>query len=503
MVINIPGLPANDPVPGTYLDIQFAQGPASSGSTVYNAILIGNKLPTGSALDDGYAVYGPDTDVQLVTEEDCIQLFGAGSELHRMWRRFNAVNKSTALYAVCVKESTGVQATGDLVFSGTATAAGTVRVFVGTASVDAGIVSGDSPTVIAAAVADAINGQSSWAVTASALSGTVTLTAKQKGLRGNAIDFQCQIIGYGTGVSVSPGTNTRLSGGTVADSNLNALAAIASTSYYYQVSAAEDATQVGSLADQIDSNAAPIIGIRNRGVFGAIGSLAATTTIATGINAARMECVWQQNSDMTPAELAANDAAIYALQEQSLGAPHSLNYDSYGLDSSTASTWFVPAPRDGTVVSRASVKSALMNGITPIAVSKPGQSYLVKRITTRSLSGSVPDYRTRDSHIVTVCDFFGNEVVVQSTLSFSGSTVANDPAPGQQVPGPAVVTPRIFKALLLGVTQDYAARDLIADSAQTIAQTIVERGPANRLSALVPLKPIDLLDQIGIIISQQ
>lgn len=500
--IQIPGLADNDPVPGVYASVQFAQGQASSGTTNYTAVLLGNRLSTGTAQDDGY-VYGPDTQTQLLSEADAITLFGAGSELHAMWRRFNAVNKTTSLYAVCVKESSGSQATGTIVITGPATVSATVRVFVGTYAIDTGVVSGDTATIIGTNIVSNINALSWLQVTASGTS-TVTLTAKQKGLRGNDIGFQAQVLGSSTGVSVTSTNNTRLSGGTTQDSNTNALATIANTRFYYQVSAAHDASQWGSLATQIDSNASPIIGIRCRSVAGSIDTLANTITLSTGVNSARDEIIWQQNSDFTPAELAANNAAIYALQEQTLSADHGMNFDGFGNDSVTSASWFVPAPRDGTVVTRASVKSALLNGITPLGVSRPGKSFLVKRVTSRSLSGAVADYRIRDAHKVTVCDFFTDDVIVAASLGFSGKVVGNDPGPGQVPPGSLVVTPRVFKSLISGLVVKYGNNSLLQNVAAILAATVVvkETSPPTRISALIPLQPIDILDQVGVVVNQ-
>ena len=92
--ISITGLSADDPVPGSYLQIDFAQGEAAGSGGPIEVLLMGNLLSTGSATVDTI-VYGPDSIVQLVTEQDAIDLFGTGSELHRMFRRFVRVNKTT------------------------------------------------------------------------------------------------------------------------------------------------------------------------------------------------------------------------------------------------------------------------------------------------------------------------------------------------------------------------------------------------------------------------
>lgn len=503
MVTTIPlvGLAANDPVPGNYIAVNFAQGPSSGGTGEYSAVLLGNMLSTGAAQADGY-IYGPDTETQLATEEDAVNLFGRGSELHLMWKAFVAVNKSTSVYAVAVTESAGSQATGTITITAGSdvTAPGTIRVTIGTTVIDTGIATGDTDDEVATAVAASINVVSNLPVTAAASTNTVVITAKQKGLRGNFIRYSAMVSPVtGTGTTVTPTARTLFTGGNTADDNTAALATIGSSRYYYQVSAAEDATQLGALATQVDSMANPITGLRQRVFGGAVGTLGATTTVATGINSARCEIVWLQNADYTPAELAANNAAVYALFETGLGAQSSLNYDSFGSDAATAPYWTIKAPLSGTVPSRNTIKSALLNGITPIGVLSAGRTQIVKRITSRSLNGAVADYRIRDAHKVTVCDFYADALLAKANAQFAGKVIGNDPAVGQRIPGPTVVTPRMFKSMIDSLTSEYANKDLLQNVAEIQANTQVVRevSPSTRLSARVPLQVIDVLDSTG------
>lgn len=499
--ISLTGLASNDPVPGNYVEVNFAQGPASSGASEYSAVLIGNRLSTGSAQDDGY-IYGPDTNVTLTNEADAIQLFGSGSELHRMYKKFLAVNKSTSVYAICVTESSGSRATGSIVFTTTATASATARVWVGGEFVDASIVTGDTASVIGDAVAAAVNARTDWACTAANASGTVTLTAKQKGLRGNSLRFSARIIGA-AGTTVTPTANaTAFTGGTTADSNIAALATLSGTRYYYQVSAAEDATQFGALVTQVGTMAAPLVGLRQRAIGGSVDTLANATTVATGLNAARAELVWQQNSNWTPAELAANAAAVYSLFEAS-SVPR-CNFSGFGTDAVTTAFWQLKAPVAGTVPTRNQIKSALNNGLTPVGVGKSGATYLVKRVTTRSLNGAQPDYRIRDSHKVTVADRFADDLINKQSAQLSGKLIGNDPAKGQQVPGANVVTPRVLKALIDQQTREYGNNDLLENVQDIVDNTVVirESAPNTRLSARVPLDIIDILDQVATAVDQ-
>jgi phage tail sheath gpL-like len=498
--IVLTGLASNDPVPGNYIEVNFAQGPASSGSSEYSVLLMGNKLSTGSATVDS-VIYGPDTATPMTSEADAIALFGEGSELHRMVRRFLKINSSTSLYAIAVTESAGSQATGTVTFTTTATGNGTVRIFVGDEFVDASIVSGDTVTTVAASAKAAINSQKHWGVTADNVAGVLTITAKQAGLRGNLIRYSAKMLNS-CGTTVTPGSSTLMTGGTTADSNTTALSTILPHRFYYIVPAAVDATQLGAVCTQVDTQAAPINGIRQRVVAGSQDTISNATTLAVALNQARAELVWLASSDVVAGELAAMAAACYSLFEA--GSAPRLNFSGFGGDSQTQGFWQVKAPISGAAPTRTQIKSALNNGITPIGVAKAGRTYLVKRITTKSLTSSVADYRIRDAHKVTVCDRFADDLQARAAAQFSGKKIGNDPERGQKVPGPQVVTPRVLKAMISQLVSEYADNDLLENEATINANTIVvrEASPTTRLSARVPLDVTDILDQTAMAVDQ-
>lgn len=498
--ISLVGLSASDPVPGEYVEVNFAQGEASAGTGTYAALLIGGMLSTGTATPDT-VIYGPDTTVSMATEAEAISLFGAGSELHRQWRRFVAVNQTTPLYALAVSEGTTPgAATGTITFATTATSAGTARIYVGDEFVDIGISTGDSPTVSAAAAVKAINGKTHWPVTAGNSSGVVTITSKQKGLRANFIRYFAQIKPSGIGTTVTPTASTLTSGGTVSDDLTTALTTIVARRFYYLVPAAEDATQLGALLSQVATQALAVTGIRQRVVAGSVDTLANGITLTTAMNGTRAEVSWLAQSDVPPCELAANAAAVYTLEEAPL-VPR-LNFSGYGDDAASSANWKIKAPLSGAAPTRSQILAALNAGLTPIGV-RNGRTYLVKRITTRFLSGSTVDYRARDAHKVTVCDRYADDLLVKAASQLRGKSIGDDPKKNESLPG-TVITPRVVKAMINRLTRDYGEDGLVQRVAEIILGTIVQRetSPATRMSAQIPLQPIDILDQVAMQVNQ-
>lgn len=501
--INLIGLTSSWAVPGVYIQVDPGAGQSSAGEGTLSALILGNKLSTGSATADT-VLYGPDTSVAVSSESDVIAQFGSGSEIHRSWLKFTAVNQSTPVYMVAVSEGGSAQAASLIMtIAGTATSAGAIRIHVGGESVDVGFAPGDGYDAITDTAVALVNAQTRWAVVASDDShGALTLTAKQKGTRGNLLRAWAQVIpSANTGVTVSTGAPTLFSGGSVSDNNSTALATVEGRRFYYIVSAANDATNLSRVSEQVDDQALPLNGIRQRFFSGSSDTLANTITLATGVNDPRGEIVWQQDSDWTPSEVASLAAAVYSLEES--GTVPVLNLNSFGNTTGTVALWSLKAPEKGTAPTPVQLNSALQNGITPIAVSRQG-SYLVKRITSHSLTGSTQDFRIRDAGKLTVCDFFGDQAGALLSEATAGKLIGDDPIGNEPAPPANVFTPRQAKGIVAGLLNQFASQGLVQDVGTIIATMQVQRNSQDRsrLDIYVPLFTADSLDKVALLVSQ-
>ena len=502
--ITLTGLSQNDPVPGTYLEINFAQGPVAGDGAEKVAVLVGNKLPSGSATVDT-VLYGPDTPARLQTEGDAINLFGAGSELHRMFRVFATINQSTPLYAVAVTESAGAQAVGTFTLATTATRNCSLRILLAAATIEVPIAVGDTPTVVAAAAVSAVNARTELPAIASSALGVVTLSAKQKGPRGNGLRYMVQVVSDASpGTTVAGATvDTGFTGGTTADSSTAALATLLTKRHYYIVSAASDSVQVVALASQIQSQASPLTGLRQRGFACWNGTLASGISLAQGANDERFEFPWLRDTVMPAEEVAAHMAAVYSLYEASTN-PRT-NFINMGSDAVTARTWRIPAPRlSSSLPTRQDLKAALNSGLSPIGTHSNGKTYLVNRITSRSLTGATPDYRIRGAHKVTIADFFGDDLVAKTSLNMAGFRIADDSLPGAPPAPPGVATPSLWRGLIYGLLDRYSELGLVQNVDAIKAGVVVQRelSPTTRMTARIPLQPVDNLEQTAAAVDQ-
>lgn len=255
---------------------------------------------------------------------------------------------------------------------------------------------------------------------------------------------------------------------------------------------------MGKVTAQIDSMGAPVVGMRQRAVFGSNQpSLSSVQSSAIAMNNARAEVVWQLEGDWVPAQYAAHGAAIYSLFEQALGEEYSLNFNFFGNDNTTSRFWRIPAARSGAKPSRSQLNSALNNGVTPVGAFSNGRTYLVRRVSSKSLNGVVPDYRSRDPHKLTICDRFADDLVNGAFARFGGKVIGDSPKNGQRPPGSVVVTDTVFKAFIFDLINEYANNNLLqnVDAIRASVQVVRESSPRTRMSARVQLQAVDIFNQ--------
>lgn len=173
-------------MPGAYIEVDGSQ--AGLGGDIPGVLLVGQKLPTGSA------AVGEVTLISSV--QDAIKKAGANSMLAQMAARYRAIDPALDLYMLPYADNAaGVAASGTITVNAVPTAAGVIALYVAGKVVTVGVSIGMTLAAVATAIAAAINNTADLPVAANAAGTVVTLTALHKGTCGNNIDLRYNLYG--------------------------------------------------------------------------------------------------------------------------------------------------------------------------------------------------------------------------------------------------------------------------------------------------------------------
>jgi phage tail sheath gpL-like len=167
-------------------------------NTPQRILFVGQKVTAGSAVA-GALVENIGND----NSEDT--LFGSHSMLAGMIRAAKALNQMTRMDAIPLDDAGGgTAATGSIAVSGTPTAAGELKVRIGSElnhEYSIAVTTASTPTTIGDAIAAAITADGDCPVSAANVTGTVTFTALNKGTLGNQIGIE--VVGAVAGIATA------------------------------------------------------------------------------------------------------------------------------------------------------------------------------------------------------------------------------------------------------------------------------------------------------------
>lgn len=187
--ISFSQVPANAYASGVFVEQEHINRTVEAGPITQRVLLIG-QANTGKTVDP--AVIQPITSLAQARSR-----YGNGSMLALMAERALAVMGSVELFASAFGDSDMTEPTaavGTIVITGASTSAGVLSLYIAGQRVLVSVANETAATDIATAVAAAINANVNLPVTATSSTGTVTLTAKFKGIAGNQITVRQNVV---------------------------------------------------------------------------------------------------------------------------------------------------------------------------------------------------------------------------------------------------------------------------------------------------------------------
>lgn len=456
---------------GQFLEIDNSK--AMGGSLVAQPrrmLFVGNKLATGTL--------PANTLTRINNPAEAAALFGRGSVLHEMLRSARAANKETDMWAVALDDlGAGVAATQTLTFTGPATAPGTIALRINGELISVGVTAGDTPTIIAGNVVAAVNAYLDGPLTAAAVAGVVTFTARHKGQFTGDIDVR---INYQRDEVLPGGITAVVAAGTLGTGNpdvATALAAIASESYYSIVTAYTDITNLDKIRVELSARFGGMdmrTGHLFAGRAGTHGQLTTFGAARNNVHETLMGC-------KRPPQGAYNWAARMASVVEFHGA----------IDPARPfKTLEVPgllAPVEADRFSRPERELLLRDGISTFEVAQDGTVLIEQIITTYQTNPQgIDDVSYLMLNTKWTVDFMRYSFRVDVALAFPRHKLADDGTNFDE--GQPMATPLLIKSVLVATARKLENVGILENFETFKKKLIVVRSVSdrNRVNSIIP-----------------
>lgn len=478
--ITFQDVPASARVPKVFVEIDPSLAGVGPAIQEYRTLLAGQRTSAGT-IAEGIPYLATSAD-------EVAQKSGAGSIAHGMAIAYFRQNRFTETWVVGIDDDGGgTRATQTITVSGTATANGTIFLYIAGRRITVGIVSGDTENTIAAAI-DAAIAASDFAtelpVTSGVATRVVTLTARNAGTLGNEVDVR---LNHQQGEALPAGFTVTIAAGVAGATDPSASVAVdamADVQYHTIASGLNDTTAIGLWNTELAARFGPVEQLDGHAFVAVDDTFANLITLGSGLNGRHTSVLGLSNA-LTPTwERAAAVVGIVAREGQADPARPFTTLELLGVTGNDPADRFTYSERE----------LLLRNGIATIVTDELGV-VRVERLITTSQTNEVGANSTAflDVNTLLTLSFLRYDLRTQYASTFPRAKLADD---GTRFgAGQVVVTPKIVEGFVLSLFRSWEERGLVEGFSQFQADLLVERSltDPNRLD--VRLSP-DLVNQL-------
>lgn len=491
-MISFNNIPDTMRTPGVYLEIDNSRALQGLFANPHKALIVGQSITAGSAPTE--------TLISITSDGLADGFFGPGSQLARMCNTFKANNPNTELKAIALSDAgAAVKASATIQFSIALSATGfslsgteVYNLLVAGTKCYTTLNSGWSTTDVNSAVATTVNADSTLPVIASTnAASALNLIAVNAGTLGNDIDIRTN---YYTGESDPTGfgdsaTITAMANGATDPDLEDAWAVLGEEQYHYICQPYDDATNLKSIEDLLESRFGPLVDLQGHGFVGARKSLADSTTLGNSRNSPHNTIITAYNSPTCPEEWGAALCAVAAfnLNQDPARPLHYLKLKG------------VLAPPDGDRFIKSERDILLYDGIATWITDNVGNVLIERCATTyQTNAAGVPDASYLDIQTLATLSEIRYQYKARMLTRFiiPRFKLADNTFPVQ--PETNVATPNTVKGETVALFALLREKGLIENLDDFITNLVVERDESdqNRVNVLLPP---DLVNQFRIL----
>jgi len=438
----------------------------------YTALIFGQKTSSGTAVTE--------TVLDVFSENEAKSLFGANSMLAHAIGRYYDINKSVKLKVIALDDLVaGVQATGSVALTGTATSNGTYAFYINGNSYRIPVVIGDTASDIATLLAATVNEDTTEQVTAVAATGTVTFTAVHKGTYGNELKLR---LNYNSDDSIIQGissTIVAMNGGTGNPDLDNVLTILEDTQFNLIAQPYTDNSSLVAIDTALTDNFKATEMLDGFCIVGANDTVTNLTTKSDAINSAFITILDNYSVFATGFEQAAGAIAKIGDEAQSNPGGGFLNFDLDG---------FLPLPQR----IRTERNSLAGGGIATYRV--VGSTVLFDRTVTtlqKDSNNISIDIDDRDLRVFLTISYVRYTFVVRMSQFQNYKVGGDNDLFGA---GTLVMTPNLYKQnLIINYTQ--LITDAVCEDLSSFEDSLIVERAGNRINSSMKINIINVLLQ--------
>lgn len=460
-------MPLPTPTRVPFVSVKMDNSLASQGPSIlpYRVLMIGGKTSGGSAAQ---------LQMKRVTSEaQARAYFGEGSQLHLMARAFLLNNRYVPLSCLALDDhASGVAATKTLTVTGPATAAGTMALYIGGKRITCAVSAGEAQNAIATALKAAIDATPDLPMVTSISTNVVTLTARNDGEEGSAIDVR---FNFGEGEAFPAGVSVAVATGVMGSQNpliQNAIDVIGDDWFQVIVAPYGDATNLAAISAELTSRFDEVRQIPGQYIFAKqTANLAAMETFGQTQNSPHLRCIPFNGIPWSAVELAASWSALEAGSAQADPAKPQFRQTIQGLGARH------PAPADQLTFEEQN--NLLLSGVSVVGYGPGGTLQIGRAITMyRKNEANADDDSYLRAETMYTLMYFRYDFRNQFLKEFPRAKLADD---GVRVrAGDSVITPSIAKAKAVAIARGWEGLTLLENIEQFKNDLVVERDSSDR-----------------------
>lgn len=448
-------IPHNVRMPFAYIGFN----PRVRGNTLlqYQCLVIGQKLASGAAT--------PGVRYQVNSADHAGALFGYGSILHRQFLQWFRANALSRVYAYALADDgDGVANTRSwTVTADSSVSSGTMAFYISgkryAVNVDG---TTDTPTTIMTRLKNVINADATVPFVASNATGTLTLTAKNKGTLANSFDVRWNLLDSdATPMGLTVAAGSPVAGATDPD-DTSVIPLLGDEQYHIIVN--PYTANLEDWDEELESRFGPLRQIDGRLYTSLRADYAGTVNAGLSYNSKHIRILHCIAMPSAPMEVAATTAALVARENERNPARPLTDLELPGIVAPPVSERLMFSENN----------SLLYNGISVHAADTLGKVRIKRIISTYRLNESgAPDISYLDDNTMAILSRLRYDLRNQLWSEFPRAILVDNDTPTSSEG--EFVTVNLLRAKCVTIFRDWERNGWVENAQQFIEALLVER----------------------------